>query len=76
MENNNKKIGKDLQQFIDKFQPSKFKMLDKGIDIRGVNNLHRDILEAKQIIERLNLNLFVSHNAEMLTYGGFEVNYR
>ncbi|WP_113653330.1 hypothetical protein [Pedobacter namyangjuensis] len=76
MENNNKKIGKDLQQFIDKFQPSKFKMLDKGIDIRGVNNLHRDILEAKQIIESLNLNLFVSHNAEMLTYGGFEVNYR
>ncbi|RZK50044.1 MAG: hypothetical protein EOO87_19530 [Pedobacter sp.] len=76
MENNKKKIGKDLQQFIDKFQPSKFKMLDKGIDIRGVNNLHRDILEAKQIIESLNLNLFVSHNAEMLTYGGFEVNYR
>ncbi|RYG13657.1 MAG: hypothetical protein EOO07_17465 [Chitinophagaceae bacterium] len=76
MENNTKKIGQDLQRFIDKFQPSKFKMLAKGIDIRGVNNLHRDIQEAKQIIENLKLDLLVSHNAEMLSYGGFEVNYR
>ncbi|RZJ78286.1 MAG: hypothetical protein EOO47_14290 [Flavobacterium sp.] len=76
MENNTKKIGQDLQRFIDKFQPSKFKMLAKGIDIRGVSNLQRDIQEAKQIIENLKLDLLVSHNAEMLSYGGFEVNYR
>lgn len=67
-------MSSDLQKFIDKFEPSKFKLMAKGIEIRGVKDIHRNIVRAKDLIERLELNLFVSHNAEMLAYHGFEVN--
>ncbi|WP_214229630.1 hypothetical protein [Pedobacter sp. B4-66] len=74
MENKAIKITPDLQVFIDKFEPNKFKVMTKGIEIRGINDMHRNIRQAKDIIERLELSLIVSHNAEMLSYGGFEVN--
>ena len=67
-------VSSDLQKFIDKFEPSKFKLMAKGIEVRGINDLHRNITQAKDLIERLKLNLTVSHNAEMVSYGGFEVN--
>lgn len=67
-------ISEDLQKFIEKFEPNKFKMMAKGIEIRGINDMHRNITQAKDLIERLELNLTISHNAEMLSYGGFEVN--
>jgi len=67
-------ISSDLQKFIDKFEPNKFKLMAKGIEIRGIRDMHRNICQAKDLIERLELNLTVSHNAEMLSYGGFEVN--
>lgn len=76
METNEVKISADLQKFIDKFQPNKFKLMAKGIDIRGIKDMHRNLSQAKAIIKNLELNLFVSHNAEMLSYGGFEVNNR
>ncbi|WP_316791349.1 hypothetical protein [Pedobacter frigoris] len=68
------KISSDLQRFIDKFEPNKFKLMSKGIEIRGINDIHRNITQARDLIERLELNLVVAHNAEMLSYGGFEVN--
>lgn len=74
MQNNQIKVSPDLQQFIDKFEPSKFKLIQGGIEIRGINDIHRSIAQAKEIIARLNLRLMVSHNAEMLSYRGFEVN--
>ena len=74
MEKTQVKISADLQKFIDKFEPNKFKLLAKGIEIRGINDLHRNITRAKDLIERMKLNLIVSHNAEMISYGGFEVN--
>ncbi|SDH25064.1 hypothetical protein SAMN05421827_12026 [Pedobacter terrae] len=74
MQNNQIKVSPDLQQFIDKFEPSKFKLLQGGIEIRGINDIHRNIAQAKEIIARLKLRLIVSHNAEMLSYRGFEVN--
>jgi len=74
MQNNQITVSPDLQQFIDKFEPSKFKLLQGGIEIRGINDIHRNIAEAKAIIARLKLRLTVSHNAEMLSYRGFEVN--
>lgn len=74
MEKTQVKISADLQKFIDKFEPNKFKLLAKGIEIRGISDLHRNITQAKELIERMNLNLIVSHNAEMISYGGFEVN--
>jgi hypothetical protein len=67
-------ISPDLQKFIEKFEPNKFKVMAKGIEIRGIYDMHRNIVQAKDLIERLELNLIVSHNAEMLSYGGFEVN--
>nr|WP_121269817.1 hypothetical protein [Pedobacter schmidteae] len=67
-------ISSDLQKFIDKFEPNKFKLMARGIEIRGINDMHKNISQAKALIEKLNLNLTVSHNAEMLSYGGFEVN--
>lgn len=69
-------ITPDLQQFIDKFQPNKFKLMAKGIEVRGINNMPQTITQAKDLIDRLELNLIISHNAEMLIYGGFEVNNR
>ncbi|RZM30241.1 MAG: hypothetical protein EOO88_01710 [Pedobacter sp.] len=74
MENTQANISADLQQFLDKFQPNKFKLMVKGVEIRGIKDMHRNITQAKDLIERLELNLVVSHNAEMLSYGGFEVN--
>lgn len=74
MENTLLNVSSDLQTFINKFEPNKFKVMAKGIEVRGINNLHSNILEAKSIIERLELKLIVSHSAEMLSYKGFEVN--
>ena len=75
MENKSVKISSDLQKFIDKFQPAKFKLLTKGIEVRGIHsNIHKSISSAKELIERMNLKLTISHNAEMVSYGGFEVN--
>jgi len=76
MEQTEAKISTDLQKFIDKFQPNKFKLLPKGIEIRGIKDMHRNVSQAKELIENLELNLIVAHNAEMLSYGGFEVNNR
>jgi hypothetical protein len=67
-------VSTDLQIFIDKFEPNKFKLMAKGIEIRGINDMHRNIRQAKDLIERLELKLVVDHHAEMLSYGGFEVN--
>ncbi|WP_133779739.1 hypothetical protein [Pedobacter nutrimenti] len=66
-------LSADLQRFIDKFEPSKFKTLTRGIEVRGTNNLHQSIAGAKELIERLKLNLSVHHTAEMALYGSFEV---
>ncbi|WP_443937368.1 hypothetical protein [Pedobacter sp. MW01-1-1] len=74
MENTRLNISSDLQKFINKFEPSKFKVMTKGIEIRGINNLHSTIQQAKAIINHLNLKLVVFHSAEMLSYRGFEVN--
>ncbi len=65
----------DLEQFIKMFEPSKFKILSRGIEIRGISDLHKTMLSAKAIIDAMGLNLIVSHNAEMLSYRGFEVLY-
>lgn len=72
----NAKISPDLQKFIEKFEPNKFKLLRTGLEIRGIRDMPRNITEAKALIERLDLNLIISHDAEMLTYGGFEVHNR
>ncbi|MGF1924783.1 MAG: hypothetical protein ACQUHE_11440 [Bacteroidia bacterium] len=73
MENSSKQLNSDLQKFIEKFQPNKYKILPKGIEIRGITEIHSHISEAKALIEKLKLKLTVAHNAEMVSYGAFEV---
>ncbi|WP_316817223.1 hypothetical protein [Pedobacter nyackensis] len=75
MQKKENNISSDLQKFIEKFEPNKFKMLARGIEIRGNSDLHRSIIFAKELIERLKLKLTVHHSAEMALYGGFEVVY-
>ena len=75
MQKTDKNTGSDLQKFIEKFEPNKFKMLTRGIEIRGNSDLHRSITYAKDLIEKMKLKLTVHHSAEMAMYGGFEVVY-
>ncbi|RZJ80531.1 MAG: hypothetical protein EOO20_25925 [Chryseobacterium sp.] len=63
----------DLQLFIAKFDPNKFKSLSNGIEIRGVVELEKTILAAKSLIERLGYNLEIVRTASMAAYGAFEV---
>lgn len=67
------KITQDLQKFIDKFEPNKFKVLKRGIEIRGNADLHRAITLANALIEKLKLKLSVHSSADMASYGCFEV---
>jgi len=73
MKNNETKITTDIQKFIDKFEPTKFKVLSRGIEVRGTTDIHSSIAYAKALIENMKLRLAVHHSAEMVTYGGFEV---
>ncbi|WP_448635814.1 hypothetical protein [Pedobacter panaciterrae] len=73
MKNTEIKVSADLKKFIIKFEPNKFKMLTRGIEIRGINDLHRSIELANALIESLKLKLVVHHSAEMAQYRSFEV---
>ncbi len=64
-----------LQKFLNEFGPAKFKWLSSGLEIRGIVDLPRAMLEAKSLIDRFQLNLTITHTADMLSYRGFEVNY-
>jgi len=75
MQNENLMVNSDLQTFIQKFDPSKFKVLSRGVEIRGIHDLHGSIARANEIIQSMSLRLTVNHNAEMLSYRGFEVNH-
>ncbi|WP_293789713.1 hypothetical protein [uncultured Pedobacter sp.] len=66
----------DIEKFIEKFEPSKFKRLSRGIEIRGIKDLNKSIIFANEVIEKLKLKLSVAHSAEMAMYGSFEVVYK
>lgn len=68
-----KQMSKDLQKFIEKFEPNKYKIMPAGIEVRGMTRIHDALQSARDVIEKFQLNLMVIHNAEMLGYGGFEV---
>ncbi|WP_316809126.1 hypothetical protein [Pedobacter agri] len=68
-----KYVNPELQKFIDAFEPSKFKILKSGIEVRGITNIHNGIDYANQIIQKLKLNLLIRHTADMTMYGGFEI---
>lgn len=64
----------DLQTFIMLFDPSKYKRLKNGIELRGQPDLERNVAAAKSLIRNLKLNLMVISDANMATYRAFEVN--
>ncbi|MGE7484997.1 hypothetical protein [Pedobacter suwonensis] len=66
----------DIEKFIEKFEPSKFKRLARGIEVRGIKDLNKSIVYANEVIEKLKLKLSVAHTAEMAMYGSFEVVYK
>lgn len=66
----------DIEKFIEKFEPSKFKRLARGIEVRGIKDLNKSIVYANEVIEKLKLKLSVTHSAEMAMYGSFEVVYK
>ncbi|MDN3588673.1 hypothetical protein QWY86_18470 [Pedobacter aquatilis] len=71
--NEQKVISKDLQKFIERFQPNKFKIISSGIEVRGMMNIHQAIELARKVIEKFKLDLVIRHDADMVGYGGFEV---
>lgn len=63
----------DLDKFLAKYQPSKFKRLSKSIEVRGVNDLEGAMNKARGLILDLKLRLVVINDAEMASYKAFEV---
>lgn len=50
MQEKNTSAKNDLEHFIEKFKPNKYKHITRGIDIWGIHNLHRDIDRPKQLL--------------------------
>lgn len=63
----------DLQIFIDKYQPSKYKMLKNGIEVRSVSNVEESSLKATELIKSMQLRLLVVRDAIVDERGAFEV---
>ena len=55
----------DLQKFISKSQPSKFKELKNGIEVRSVQDVKEGVNKARELIISLGLGLVVVDTAEM-----------
>jgi len=74
MNKNTELNSADLKKFIEEFQPNNFKVIKGGIEVRGMNEIHRNLSEAKALIEKMKLKLTIAHNSQMVSYGAFEVN--
>jgi len=48
-------ISKDMQLLSVKFEPAKYKVMEYGIEVRGMMDIHRSLVQATAIIERLEL---------------------
>ncbi|WP_448104729.1 hypothetical protein [Pedobacter panaciterrae] len=51
----------------------KYKLINGGVEIRGVSNLEGTIKEANSIIAKNEFSLQVVNTASMASYGAFEV---
>lgn len=63
----------DLQIFIEKFQPSKYKELKNSIEVRSVVDVERASNKAAELIKSLSLGLVVVRDANTACRGAFEV---
>jgi hypothetical protein len=71
MDNQNSKT--DLQIFIEKFQPSKYKQLKNSVEVRSVHDIESASNKATELIKSLNLGLVVVRDASAACRGAFEV---
>ena len=53
-------ISEDMQLFIDKFEPSKYKLMNYGIKVSEIKDILRSLVKATAIIERLELKISIS----------------
>jgi len=63
----------DLQIFIEKYQPSKFKVMSGKIEVRSVYNLEEAQNKAREVINEYGLGLVVVRDAELAANRSFEV---
>ena len=63
----------DLQIFIEKYQPSKFKELKNGIEVRSVKDVEEASKRATGLINSMSLGLVVVRDAIMAERSAFEV---
>jgi len=63
----------DLQIFIEKYQPSKFKVMTGKIEVRSVYNLEEAQNKAREVIKEYGLGLVVVRDAELAANRSFEV---
>jgi len=63
----------DLQIFIEKFQPSKYKEMSGKIEVRSVYNLEEAQNKAREVIKEYGLRLVVVRDGEMAANRSFEV---
>lgn len=63
----------DLQIFIEKFEPSKFKELKNSIEVRSVSDVESASNKARDLIKSLGLELVVVRDASAACRGAFEV---
>lgn len=63
----------DLEIFIEKYQPSKFKKLKSGIEIRSVQDVDGAQNKAAELIKHMSLGLTVVRDATAAARGSFEI---
>lgn len=63
----------DLERFIQLFEPSKYKRLRNGIEVRGQPELELNVAMAKALVLNQGLRLTIISDANMATYRAFEV---
>ena len=63
----------DIEKFIKKNQPSKYKVLSNGIEVRSNHDLQGAIIKARECIKSLKLALEVIDTAEMAERKCFDV---
>jgi len=66
-------LKSDLQIFIEKYQPSKYKQMPGKIEVRSVYNLEEAKNKAREVINEYGLGLVVVSTGEMAAYKAFEV---
>lgn len=63
----------DLEIFLEKYQPSKFKQLRNSVEIRSVQNVDQEQNKVERLIKTHSLRLEVVRDGNAACMGAFEV---